>query len=305
MYLLTELEVWIKKKGIMIVSSIVGLNLAMLSVLSGFQSILGLQQPTVNKLLLAALAVDLVVVAAVCFFRFARGSRDTTPPDPVLPSQFRYYVAPSTESDVRWAAQLAAIVYGGYDVIPENVMLNWYNANSNGFYVVKRDDGTNVGNLDLLPVRPNTLKEFIAGELLEKEILGDSLFGPGEKASVRDVYVESLVIPPHLFQDKYSNSFALYAVIASLMDCILNLCEQSSVAKGEIKVYALSANKVVAKRLTEMGFGIVSAKDKRRDGHDLYCLEFRALQAQLKKFADRRDGAERLRRSEVSVTTGL
>lgn len=305
MNLLTDLELWIKKKGIMIVGSIVGLNIAMLTVLAGFQSVLNLQPALVQKLLIAAFGVDLVVVAAVCYLRFAKGSRNTTPPDPVMPNQFLYEVAPSTENDVKWAAKLAMTVYAGYDVIPEKVMLNWYKANPNGFYVVKREDGANVGNLDLLPLRPNTLQEFIAGDLLEKEILGDCLFGAGEKASVRDVYIESMVIPPHLFHDKYTNSFALFAVIAKLAECILGLCEPSLAEKGEIKVYALSANKVVGKRLVQIGFEVASPKDKRKDGHDLYRIEFRSLEAQLKKFTDRKDAAASLRMAGLRLDQGF
>jgi hypothetical protein len=208
-------------------------------------------------------------------------------------------------NDVKWAAKQAAIVYGGHDVIPEKVMLDWFRANKNGFFVVQRGDGANVGNLDMLPLKPNTLRDFLSGGLLEKEILGDCLFGPNEKASVKDIYIESLVVPKHLFDDKSSNSFALYAVIEKLAESILGLCEPDAAERGEVKVYALSANPVVAEHLAEMGFEIVSHRDERRDGHDLYCLEFKSLESELKQLTDRRDAAKLRRKSGISLEAGL
>ncbi|MGA2350226.1 MAG: hypothetical protein ABSF70_07330 [Terracidiphilus sp.] len=288
MSLLAELDVWIKKKRLAIVISIGGMNIAIISALSAFQSVLFLQPETVHRLVTLVLVFDLVVVVVVCYYAFVKRRAGGVIAEPKPLSQLCYQVEPSRESDVRWAAELALQVYQGYDAIPEKVMLNWFQANPNGFSVVKRGDGVKVGNLDLLALKPNTLRDFIGGELLEKEILGDCLYGPDETASVRNVYVESLVVPRHLFKDDTSNSAALHAIIASLSACILKLCEKDIAEKGEIKVYALSANPVVTKHLVEMGSQIVSHRDKRRDGHDLYCIDFKSLESQLKIYADRR-----------------
>jgi hypothetical protein len=122
---------------------------------------------------------------------------------------------------------------------------------------------------------------------------------------VRDIYIESLVVPRLLFDDKSSNSAALYEVIARLTECILNLCEKAPAEKGEVNVYALSANPIVTRHLVEMNFNIASTKDKRRDGHDLYCLDFKSLQSQLKEYTERRAGAERLRAAGVSLDAGI
>jgi hypothetical protein len=305
MNLQSELEVWIKKKGLAIVLSIGGLNIAIVSVLSAFQSVMDWRPAFAQKLLIPVLLFDFLVAVIACYYLFIKRGGEGAVVDPKPLSELRYTVVPSTVNDVKWAANLAVQVYGGYDVIPEKVMLNWYKANQNGFFVVKRGDGANVGNLDLLALKPNTLREFIGGELLEREILGDCLYGPNEKALVRDIYVESLVVPRQLFDDKSANSSALYEVISKLTDCILNLCEQESVERGEVKVYALSANPVVTKRLVQMGFEIVSPKDKRRDGHDLYCLDFKSLESQLKEYTDRRGAVERLRKSGVSLDAGV
>jgi hypothetical protein len=305
MNLLTELEVWIKRKGVTIIVSIGGLNIAIVSALAAFQAVLNLRPEFVQKFLVPLLAFDLLVGVVACYYFFLkRGGRGGVL-DPKPLSELHYNIVPSSLNDVKWAAKQAAMVYGGYDVIPEKVMLAWFRANKNGFFVVKRGDETNVGNLDILPLKPNTMQEFISGELLEKEILGDCLFGPNEKASVRDIYIESLAVPKHLFDDKTSNSFALYAVIENLAECILGLCEQDIVERGDVKVYALSANPTVALHLTDMGFEIVSHKDNRRDGHDLYCLDFKALESELKKLTDRRDTTKRRRRSGISLEAGL
>lgn len=305
MNLLTELEVWIKRKGVTIVVSIGGLNIAIVSALAAFQAVLNLQPEFVQKFLIPLLVFDLLVGAVACYyFFFKRGGRGGVV-DPKPLSELRYKIEQSNVNDVKWAAKQATIVYGGHDVIPEKVMLDWFRANKNGFYVVKRGDGANVGNLDILPLKPNTMQKFLGGELLEKEILGDCLFGPNEKASVKDIYIESLVVPKHLFDDKTSNSFALYAVIGNLAECILGLCEPDAAERGEIKVYALSANPTVALHLTEMGFEIASRKEKRRDGHDLYRLDFKSLESELKKLTDRRDAIKRGRKSRISLEAGL
>src|SRR5271166_3023234 len=191
MNLLTELEVWIKRKGVAIVVSIGGLNIAIVSAIAAFQAVLDLRPEFVQKFLIPLLVFDLLVGAVACYYFFFKRKGRGGVVDPKPLSELRYKVAPSTANDVKWAAKQAAIVYGGYDVIPEKVMLDWFRANKNGFYVVKRGDGANVGNLDILPLKPGTMQNFLSGELLEKEILGDCLFGPNEKASVKDIYIES------------------------------------------------------------------------------------------------------------------
>jgi hypothetical protein len=305
MNLLAELEVWVKRKGVAIIVSIGGLNIAIVSALAAFQAVLNLRPEFVQKFLIPLLAFDLLVgLVAFYYFFFKRGGRGGMV-DPKPLSELRYNVVPSTVNDVKWAAKQAAMVYGGYDVIPEKVMLDWFRTNKNGFYVVKRGDGANVGNLDILPLKPNTMRKFLSGELLEKEILGDCLFGPNEKASVKDIYIESLAVPKHVLDDETSNSFAVYTVIGELAECILGLCEPEAAERGEIKVYALSANPVVAKRLEEMGFEIVSPRDKRRDGHDLYCLEFKSLESELKKFTGRRDATKRRKKSRINLAASV
>src|SRR5207253_2378291 len=101
-----------------------------------------------------------------------------------------YIVAPASEDDIRWAAGLAKRVYGGIDVIPESVMLEWYNANPNGFSMIKSEAGECFGNLDVLPLRPTTLSRFTKGNLLERDITGDCLYTPSEAHKITDLYVE-------------------------------------------------------------------------------------------------------------------
>ena len=302
---LAELEVWIKRKGVAIVVSIGGLNIAIVSALAAFKDVLDLQTKVVHHFLIVLLVLDLLVGLIACYYFFLKRAGRGGVEDPKPLSELLYKVVPSNLNDIKWAAKQAVLVYGGFDVIPERVMLDWFRANKNGFYVVKRGDDANVGNLDILPLKPNTMKRFKGGELLEREFLGDCLFPPDEKAKVRDIYIESLVVPKHLFADDTSNSFALYAVIERLAECILGLCDPAAVERGEIYVYAISANPVVSEHLTEMGFEVVSRKEKRRDGHDLYRLEFKLFEAELKKLTDRRDTTKRSRKRRISLDASL
>ena len=86
-----------------------------------------------------------------------------------------YEIVPAGLHDVMWAADLAKRVYAGLDVIPAQVMLDWFEANPHGFSVVKSLAGDLLGNLDILPIKKNTLRRIVSGELLERDLTGDSL----------------------------------------------------------------------------------------------------------------------------------
>jgi hypothetical protein len=193
----------------------------------------------------------------------------------------RYQVVSSTKDDVKWASSLITQVYKGHDVIPVEVMLDWYRANPNGFFVVKRSDGANVGNLDLLTFRPDTLQQFIGGGILERNISGDCLYKPNEKSFVRDVYIASLVVPESSFARESSNAASLRAVIRKLPHCIRKVCDKGSVERGEINIYALSASPNITRLMVENGFKIVSSKIQRKDAHDLYRLDFKSLESEV------------------------
>src|SRR5439155_18754283 len=104
-----------------------------------------------------------------------------------------YLVEPATVPDVSWAGTLAAGVYSGMDIIPEPLMLAWYEKNSTGFSIIRSKLGAPVGNVDLLPIRSDVLASFVAGRLSELDISAECLYQPPERQQIADLYVESLV----------------------------------------------------------------------------------------------------------------
>src|SRR5450432_1203879 len=138
----------------------------------------------------------LVVVfcAAWVLWTTLRPAREALPPDDFLDRHAASCkVCPATRDDVEWAADLAKRIYRGNDIIPKDLMLEWYDKNPTGFFVIQSTDGERVGNLDLLPVKPATLNRFIRGEITERNITGDCLYSPAEAGEIRDLYVESFV----------------------------------------------------------------------------------------------------------------
>lgn len=161
------------------------------------------------------------------------------------------------EDDVRWAAALAASVYVGDDVIPESLMLGWFAANPDGFSVIKNASEERVGNLDILPVRPDALQALIAGSKLEIEIEPADLFGPGERGGIRDLWLESVVcVEPGAGR--------------ALCECWLELLGRLS--DRVRSVYAVAASGKGERLLGRLGFERAGLAADRRDRHDLYRL---------------------------------
>jgi len=55
-------------------------------------------------------------------------------------------------------------------------------------------NGQKVGHIDILPLRPATFQTFFEGNVVERDIRGDSLYTQKEKHLIRDLYVESIII---------------------------------------------------------------------------------------------------------------
>jgi hypothetical protein len=184
-----------------------------------------------------------------------------------------YEIVPATEEQVRWAAGLAQRVYKGDDVIPEALMLDWYRANKDGFFVIRNiESGDLVGNLDILPLKPCMLKRLIAGKLLEREIIGDCIFSPPEKEQITSVYVESFVAVIDESQQWWRvrkwrpNQLAAKDTMLDFVKILENICDPLQVKE----VYALAASKYGDKIVRHLGFRLRSGADQRRDGHNLY-----------------------------------
>src|SRR5260370_42237384 len=173
-----------------------------------------------------------------------------------------YEVVPSAACDVEWASELAKRVYSGVDVIPREVMLDWFEANPYGFPTIKPSGNGPVGNLDILPIRPNTLRRIVAGTLLERDVTGDCLYGASEKERIEDLYIESFAVDPACAR---SAPGIIIEVLSSFIDLVNRICNPGQVHR----VYAIAASDEGSGLLARLGFESVGPSDGRRDGHQL------------------------------------
>ena len=243
------------------------LVLVALAVISGLTTMLSapLLISMISFLTLAAVLCVLLVTTLV-----ARSRRvPPVPPLDFLPAA-PYRIVQASEEDVRWAAGTAKRVYTGLDVIRAPLMLEWFKANPSGFSVIKDCNGHRCGNLDILPLKPDTLSRFLRGELIEQEIRGDSIFGRPESKKIQSLYIESLVA---LSEGDEPNPLATYKCLMSVLELARRICDPSQVKK----LYAIGASKGGICLMKHVGFDKIDYEQPRRDGHDVFCVDFQDL----------------------------
>ncbi len=170
---------------------------------------------------------------------------------------------PAREQDIRWAARLAEKVYHGLDVIPEATMMAWFHANPHGFSTFWYGDKP-FGNFDILPLRPDAIRRFVEGTLLEREIDPGDLFSDTESGEIRDLHWESIILDPD-FAGSRSRMMKMF--VQAYPEILGRLCPLNQIEK----VYAIAASKQGAGVLRRMGLSVVSEAEERLDGHPLYC----------------------------------
>src|ERR1051325_10521669 len=104
-------------------------------------------------------------------------------------------VGVASAAELRWIAELQVRHYGVEKAAALYRLQAWYEANPNGFLVI-RDGDELVGQATLLPLKPPMLRALIDGTKGEKDIERGDLFAPRERAAVRSIYIESLILQP-------------------------------------------------------------------------------------------------------------
>jgi hypothetical protein len=193
---------------------------------------------------------------------------------PSLPDIFSvatpYRVVQATPDEVGWIAKLEESVYSSADAIPEFLLREWYSVNDTGFSIVKAADGRPVGHLDILPLRPKTMELFLKGEILEREIRGDSLYSPKQRRLIRHLYIESII----LRQPKgLSNAAAVVCVLSSIASIIERVTDLSKVER----IYAMAATSAGEGIMRDLGFELHTGGDRRKDGHNLFAARPAAI----------------------------
>jgi class 3 adenylate cyclase len=200
-------------------------------------------------------------------------------PDSIQRACSEYRIIPADQDDVAWAAKLAENVYAGIDVIPPEVMVDWFIANPNGFSVFKRS-GRTVGNLDILPVKPNSLTRLVSGSLLERDLTGDSIYRPEERHLIDALYIESLVIDPEM---AIAGPRLILELLLNFGRIINRICVPAQIRA----LYAISASEEGTGLLTRLGFEPVGSAANRRDAHQLYLGNLAAVSDRIRSLISR------------------
>jgi len=192
-----------------------------------------------------------------------------------------YAIDRATEEDIKWIAQLEAEVYSKEDAIPKHILEEWYSANPLGFFVIRLKNGPKIGHLDILPLRPRTLKQFLDGYIVERDIRGDCLYTPEEKEQIRDLYVESIIIRP---PKGHTSSKALPYLLSNLLPIVRTICNPNNLEF----VYAIAASSAGERLMKRLGFELRSRGEERKDRHPLFVARFAALAENVAKICEER-----------------
>jgi hypothetical protein len=187
-------------------------------------------------------------------------------------SNFRLIEA--NKEDILWVSKLETSVYSINDAVPLNILDGWYRTNPKGFYIAVDAHNNRVGHIDILPVKPIPLENFVAGNITEQQIKPEDLYTPSQKEFITNLYIESLAlkIPGKILRAK-----ALLSIISKIQETIRGLCEKERINS----LYAISASKEGREVLEHLGFQIYSKKEERIDKHDLFRVTFSTFMLKL------------------------
>jgi hypothetical protein len=242
--------------------------------------------PEVNKYVGVALAVTILVLALwllVAPLRWWFSAAGTIPAIKRIRELCTLYeVVQATKDDLKWTAGLEQRVYSSADAIPLEQFEEWYAINPNGFYLVRKRDGKEVGHLNMLPIKPATMAKFVAGEIGESGIRGDSLYGPAERHAIKELYIESIAIDP----SSRPRDAALLCMLSQTIKLIAGVAPPQQLES----IYAIAASRPGACILRDLGFKVVKPAGERADNHPMYKIAMTALIENLKGVcADRLD----------------
>ncbi|HEV7798834.1 MAG TPA: hypothetical protein VGO73_11790, partial [Pyrinomonadaceae bacterium] len=188
---------------------------------------------------------------------------------------------PATPDDLDWIFQLEIAAYSAQHAVARRTLEQWYGRNPEGFSILTIN-GRRIGHLTMLPLRPTILERFAQGTILEQDLDEDSLYTPGEKPLVRNLYLESIVTDssgaPSTLPIK-----ALTCVARDFVPLVRRICEPAKLEN----VYALAASGRGERLLKGLGFERVRSDQERVDRRALYVAGFGALQTNIAELYDR------------------
>jgi len=174
-----------------------------------------------------------------------------------------FSVEPATSGDIAWIAALEAAVYSKSDAVPEQTLREWFSVNPTGFSIIRDPSGKAIGHLDILPLRPVTMDAFCKGDIVEREIRGDSLYSPTDRSSMTTLYVESVILVP---EKPMMKGPALLCLLDNLGAILERITDVNTVEK----LYAIAATAAGENLLKRLSFEVAGVGERRRDAHGLF-----------------------------------
>ncbi len=196
----------------------------------------------------------------------------------------KFQIVQAAQQDISWIANLEGENYSPKDAVPESVLINWFARNPHGFSVIANTAGERVGHVDVLPLIPDLAAPFLQGEILEREIPAAWIVPANDRTSLRDLYVESIIIKK---QTGLASRPALYQVFEQLNDIARRICEPSAARD----VCAIEASAAGKKLMLRAGFERCEMKTPRRDGHELFKIPLGQLHENLRELSANVRGA--------------
>jgi hypothetical protein len=193
-------------------------------------------------------------------------------------------VRPATPEDLDWIAGLEIGAYSAEYAVARAKLDEWFCANPCGFSVVTAG-GRKVGQITLLPLRPELLGGFARGTIREQEIRGADLYTPAERESVRNLHVESVIILPPSGRSAPPLK-ALVCLGRNFIRLIERVCEPENLDN----VYALGASGQGESLIRKLGFTAVTGDRDGAGPRALYVVRFGDLEAKIRGLYVRRVG---------------
>jgi hypothetical protein len=185
--------------------------------------------------------------------------------------------------DIYWVANQERHYYVGLDVIPEATLVSWFEANSNGFFVIRDEKSINIGCLNVLPLKPEPLSNLIDGNLREYSVSDSHLYQPSEYESIKSLWVENLMV---LVEDEPLSvrQAAIMTLLSNLNWAVSKICDHSKLQH----IFCIVATYRGERLVKSLGFELIRTGISRQgDGHDLYRVEWMVLQDRINRILSR------------------
>lgn len=183
-----------------------------------------------------------------------------------IEGKLNYVVSAATAEDIPWIAEIEAVAYTE-DAVPLHRLQKWHAQNPDGFSIVKTNSGHKVGHFDILPLRPGPLQSLLEGEIAESNLEPDTLYAPSEKALIKDLYIESIIIAE---PDHSSRSSAIHAVLSNFQPLVRRMCDPTKLEN----VYAMAATTEGERFMRQIGFQQVRDGSERLDHHPFFAARY-------------------------------